>query len=678
MRKWKSSEEDRFTGEGSSRARGAELTFHNGLPRGAGQEFNLPVDQDASCNKDASSAAMAGTPTMQPIEDVFYEGATAASPHLMPEMLMQYSENSISDEATLQRVHAHLAHCAACQGFLDCMALPDLSDDRLRQDIRADLEQEHQEGVVLLQAETSASPLVPAWDVLRSDLQPILHHIESLGTLDTIQVAWAPDQSLSAAHPRHMLKEIHQQPDVLRGLVALFTNQGHSKVRMGDLGVSNKALRDTPRILIQACGSSLHAGLFGRLLIEHLAGIPVDVAVASEFSYHTKATLPPGTLVLAISQSGENADTVAGARAAREQGLKVIAIVNEPDSTLARESDGFVLVGAGPELGITSTKAYTAQLGVLHLLGLHLAALRGQITPTNVALRLSRLCTAADLLARYLEDDALIQQIAGDMATDSGAIFLGSVLGYPSAREGALKFVEVAAVHAEGQPAGELQMNLLDKQRIPVIAIATSRTTNTETYARVLRDVRMLRDRQIKVIAIADRDDREIYRLTEHVIPVPTVAPLTATFAPLITAVPLQLLAYYLGLQRGCIIDQPLWILQDMVRRQLISDAPVYQRTPQSQTTCERVLAEGSLLVQHRSPSRRLRRIQVTLSRKEFDRCPDGWRVLLRLDKGERIEVPLTDAPAETWMATVKKLDSVHSDASSDVPVELLLQSCGR
>jgi glucosamine--fructose-6-phosphate aminotransferase (isomerizing) len=373
-----------------------------------------------------------------------------------------------------------------------------------------------------------------------------------------VKIDWTPEEAEKGGYPHYMLKEIHEQPDVMNRLLARYTNPERTRVLLDGINISDEELRGIKRIFIQACGTSWHSGLIAKLFLERLPQIAVDVDTSSEFRYRnvgpasSGAILSPDTLVIAISQSGETADTLAGLREAKSRGLKVLSIVNVPGSTIARESDGVIYTNAGPEIGVASTKAYTAQLGALYLLSLHLGEIHGAVDDERMERRLSKLSDVANLMARILEDDSHIKNIAQEVARSDNAMFIGRGFGYPSALEGALKLKEISYIHAEGYPAGELKhgpIALID-EKMPVIAIATE----SFVYEKIISNIQEVRARKGKIIAVAGEEDKEIEKYSDSVIRVPE---LTESFTPFVVAIPLQLLSYHVANARGCDVDQP-------------------------------------------------------------------------------------------------------------------------
>lgn len=366
-----------------------------------------------------------------------------------------------------------------------------------------------------------------------------------------VKIEWSAEQAEKGGYPHYMLKEIHEQPDVMTRLISRYTNPDRTHIELDQIGLTDHELLRIRRIFIQACGTSWHAGLIGKQLLERLPMIAVDIDTSSEFRYRN-AILAPDTLVIGISQSGETADTLAGLREARSRGLKVISIVNVPGSTIARESDGVIYINAGPEVGVASTKAYTAQIGALYLLSLYLGELHRLIDSDRMKRRLTKLGEVSNLMAKILLDDSSVRNVAEFMHTADNAMFIGRGFGYPSALEGALKLKEISYIHAEGYPAGELKhgpIALVDA-RMPVVAIANSGLV----YEKMLSNIQEVRARKGKIVAIAGDTNTDIRQHADYVIPIPE---LTESFAPFLTAIPLQLLAYYIANLRGCDVDQP-------------------------------------------------------------------------------------------------------------------------
>ena len=347
-----------------------------------------------------------------------------------------------------------------------------------------------------------------------------------------------------------MLKEIFEQPavmhDVMRGRVRLAEGQ----ICLGGIEDYLDRLKHAKRIVICACGTSWHAALIGEYLIEEFARIPVEVDYASEFRYRNPI-VGVDDVVVVISQSGETADTLAALRTAKEKGALVMGICNVVGSTIARETLCGMYTHAGPEVGVASTKAFTAQVTMLYMLALALSKGR-TLSHDEIALNLKELSHIPEKATRILELDDQIRDIAERFKDSLNALYLGRGYNFPVALEGALKLKEISYIHAEGYPAAEMKhgpIALIDKD-MPVIFIAT----RDSTYAKILSNIEEVRSRKGRVIAIANEGDQEISRLAEHVIYIPqSSGPIT----PLLTVIPLQLLAYHIATLRGCNVDRP-------------------------------------------------------------------------------------------------------------------------
>lgn len=378
-----------------------------------------------------------------------------------------------------------------------------------------------------------------------------------------VQIEKNSEVAKKDGYAHFMLKEIHEQPRVIERLLSRYVVFNHDQadqpqMQLDSLGLSDTQLRGIRRIFIQACGTSWHAGLVGKLLLERLPMIAVDVDTSSEFRYRNVggpgagAILSPDTLVIAISQSGETADTLAGIREARQRGLNVLSVVNVPGSTIARESDGVVYTNAGPEIGVASTKAYIAQLGALYLLSLKLAQVHGLVDGARLKRRLNKLQNLIPMMEEILQDDADVRAAAEVVAAHENAMFMGRGYCYPAALEGALKLKEISYIHAEGFAAGELKhgpLALVD-ENMPVIAIAPQ----SYVYEKMLGNIAEVRARRGRVIAIAGEEDQIIADHADKVIRIPE---LTESFSPFLVALPLQLLAYHVAVLRGCDVDRP-------------------------------------------------------------------------------------------------------------------------
>ncbi len=349
--------------------------------------------------------------------------------------------------------------------------------------------------------------------------------------------------------PHFMLKEIHEQPKVLSHMLSARIRHDH--VHLEGLGLDDSKLGKIQNIIILACGTAYHAGLVGKYIIEQLAHVPVWVDLSSEFRYRMPL-VGRNTLVIAISQSGETADTLAAVHEAKTRGAKIVSICNVVGSSLARESDGILYTHAGPEIGVASTKAYTAQLGMLYLLSLKLGAVKKKL-PADTAKALTQaLRHIPNLMTHILKTKEKIAKVARDNSHFGCFLFLGRNVNFPSALEGALKLKEISYIPAEGYAAGEMKhgpIALIDEYRA-VVCIAP----HAETYEKMISNMQEIKSRKGKIIAIATEGDTDIQNHSNDVITIPATNKL---LTPLLAALPLQLLAYYIAVARGCDVDQP-------------------------------------------------------------------------------------------------------------------------
>ena len=353
-----------------------------------------------------------------------------------------------------------------------------------------------------------------------------------------------------AGFPHFMLKEIFEQPQAVRDAMRGRVLPEKGTAKLGGLNMSESELRAIDRIIITACGTSWHAGMIGEYMLEDRARIPVEVEYASEFRYRNPV-IRPGTAVMVISQSGETADTLAAMREARSKGARALGICNVVRSTIARESDGGVYVHAGPEIGVASTKAFSSQVTVLAILTLCLGRLRTMSRDEGIEMA-NGLLAIPDKIARILDKNEEIIKIAGQYYEHNNFLYLGRGVNFPVALEGALKLKEISYIHAEGYPAAEMKhgpIALIDES-MPVVFICTK----DSAYEKILSNMAEVRARRGKIIAVATEGDEEIRSHADHVIHVPA----TLEFlTPLLTVVPLQLLAYHMAVMRGCDVDQP-------------------------------------------------------------------------------------------------------------------------
>ena len=361
------------------------------------------------------------------------------------------------------------------------------------------------------------------------------------------QIEWDMEQAERLGYKHFMLKEIFEQPEAVKKCL-----QGRitaNKVLLPELDSFNTQLQNISRIIIVACGTSWHAGLVAEYMMEELCSIPVEVEYASEFRYRD-APIDSSCLVIAVSQSGETADTIAALRKAREQNAFVISICNVMGSTIARESNAIIYTRAGPEIGVASTKAFTTQLAVLTLLALHLASFKEK--PAKLDEIIPALLQIPEKMQQTLEGSAAVLEIANKYWEKPNALYLGRGLQYPIALEGALKLKEISYLHAEGMSAAEMKhgpIALIDSN-MPVVFIAVK----DKTYSKLLANIEEVKARGGVTIAIASSTDRAIKSTVDDVLFVPETFEL---LQPLLTVLPLQLLAYYIADRRGCDIDKP-------------------------------------------------------------------------------------------------------------------------
>ena len=347
-----------------------------------------------------------------------------------------------------------------------------------------------------------------------------------------------------------MQKEIFEQPDslcdTLRGRLQVAEGDAH----LGGLRLTDAEVQRLDRVLILGCGTSWHSGLVGRHYVESLAGLPVDVEYASEFRYHRALPLK-NTLAVAVSQSGETADTLEAMKVARERGARVVGVVNAVGSTIARESQGGIYLHAGPEIGVASTKAFTSQLAALLMLALHLGRRRG-LTAEQGREVVAALGQIPSLIRRCLCLDDEMARLALLFAEADNALYLGRGVSFPVALEGALKLKEVSYAHAEGYPAAELKhgpIALID-DAMPVVVVAPS----DRIFSKVVSNVQEVRARGGRILVVTTEGNRDLARVADHEVVVPETHEL---LTPLLTVVPLQLLAYHIAVLRGCDVDRP-------------------------------------------------------------------------------------------------------------------------
>ena len=415
----------------------------------------------------------------------------------------------------------------------------------------------HTQKVVYLDDNDIVEIKEDGYNLLNTHSQPVQHEVQD--------VEFDADAIAKGGFAHFMLKEIFEQPEVLRNTMRGRLLYAEGNAKLAGLDTNIKELRNINRIIITACGTSYYAGMVGEYMIEDLAGVPVEVEYASEFRYRNPI-IKPGTLVLAISQSGETADTLAALKEAQQKGATALAICNGVGSTIARTSDGGVYLHAGPEIGVASTKAFTSQVTVLAMIALWLGRQRRLSfeAGADIAGRQRRLSFEAgsDIVKAMQELPELVEQtlklsdqiagIANKYVKANNFLYLGRHFNYPVAMEGALKLKEISYIHAEGYPAAEMKhgpIALID-ENMPVVVIAPK----DALFDKVISNVREIKARGGKVIAISTADCHPLDEIADHLITVPKTIPM---LMPIVTCVPLQLLAYHIAVLRGNDVDQP-------------------------------------------------------------------------------------------------------------------------
>lgn len=400
----------------------------------------------------------------------------------------------------------------------------------------------HTQKVVYLDDNDIVEIKEDGYNLLNTNSQPVQHEVQD--------VEFDADAIAKGGFAHFMLKEIFEQPEVLRNTMRGRLLQAEGNAKLAGLDTNIKELRNINRIIITACGTSYYAGMVGEYMIEDLAGVPVEVEYASEFRYRNPI-IKPGTLVLAISQSGETADTLAALKEAQQKGATALAICNGVGSTIARTSDGGVYLHAGPEIGVASTKAFTSQVTVLAMIALLLGRQR-RLSFESGADIVKAMQELPELVDQTLKLSDQIAGIANKYVKANNFLYLGRHFNYPVAMEGALKLKEISYIHAEGYPAAEMKhgpIALID-ENMPVVVIAPK----DALFDKVISNVREIKARGGKVIAISTADCHPLDEIADHLITVPKTIPM---LMPIVTCVPLQLLAYHIAVLRGNDVDQP-------------------------------------------------------------------------------------------------------------------------
>lgn len=371
--------------------------------------------------------------------------------------------------------------------------------------------------------------------------------------LEVKHVDWDDAAAEKEGYPHFMLKEIFQQPEVIRNTLRGRVHEGSDEVQLADMKLELQELKDCKKITIVSCGTAWHAGLVGKYLIEKFAQVPVEVDIASEYRYRDPIVYP-NTIVIPVTQSGETADTLEAIRIAKRKGAKVVSIVNVVGSSIARESHGVIYTQAGPEIGVASTKAYTSQITAFALFTIYLAEIRGALSKEEARKMIAHLREIPDKIQWILDNHDTVKNCAKDpkYRDAQSALFLGRSYNFPSALEGALKLKEISYIHAEGYGAGEMKHGpiALVTNELPVVCVAPQ----SAVYDKMVSNIQEIRARDGVVLSVATTGDEDIKKHSADAIYVPDCY---EPFSPIVVAVPLQLLAYYIAVNRGCDVDQP-------------------------------------------------------------------------------------------------------------------------
>jgi glucosamine--fructose-6-phosphate aminotransferase (isomerizing) len=365
------------------------------------------------------------------------------------------------------------------------------------------------------------------------------------------EVKWEAEQAEKGGYDHFMLKEIHEQPKALRDTLSGRIAPDNSRVILDELKITPEEIRGIKKIFITACGTAYHAGFVGKYVIEKLVRLPVEVDIASEFRYR-QPIIEPGTLVIIISQSGETADTLAALREAKRQGAHVIAVTNVVGSSVSREADDVIYTWAGPEIAVASTKAYTTQLASMYLVALHLATVRGTIAPgelSEILMEMKQLESKAQLL---VDNSIEIREFAEEISSSRSLFYIGRGFDYAVAMEGSLKLKEISYIHAEAYAAGELKHGTLAliEENVPVVALCTQK----DLYDKTASNIQEVNARGASVLTLAMEGFNAVEKVSDKTIYIPETHPI---LAPILTVIPLQLLAYHTAVARGCDVDKP-------------------------------------------------------------------------------------------------------------------------
>lgn len=371
-------------------------------------------------------------------------------------------------------------------------------------------------------------------------------------------IHWDPIMAEKGGYKHFMQKEIYEQPRSTRDTMLGRLGAESGRAFLDEVQISAEQMRQFRQIRIVACGTSWHAALAGKFMIEKLARIPVEVDYGSEFRYRDPI-VPPDTLTIVISQSGETADTLAAQREAKQKGAQTLAICNVVGSMITREANGSLMTHAGPEIGVASTKAFTSQLTALFVLALYLGQERGTLTPDQVREQIEEAIRIPGKMEQVLSSEVLYQNLARSLHKAKDFLYLGRGIHFPIALEGALKLKEISYIHAEGYPAGEMKHgpNALIDENLPVVVLAAYDPEDPEgrvRYEKTVSNIQEVKARSGIVVAICNEGDQEIAEMADYVIPIPKTSEL---LLPLLEIIPMQLLAYHIAVRLGCDVDQP-------------------------------------------------------------------------------------------------------------------------
>ncbi len=372
------------------------------------------------------------------------------------------------------------------------------------------------------------------------------------------RITWDPIMAEKGGFKHFMLKEIYEQPRAVRDTSQGRISLDNGKVYLDPMDISDDDLRAVTSVKIAACGTSWHAGLAGKYMIEALARVPVEVDYASEFRYR-EPVLSETDLIIVISQSGETADTIAAMREAKQAGCKILAICNVQGSMITREADGTILTHAGPEIGVASTKAFTAQMVALYLFAMYFGEVRGRIDETRAKKLAQDLAELPLKIEQLLNDADSIEELSKEFFRVQDFLYLGRGINFPVALEGALKLKEISYIHAEGYPAGEMKHgpNALIDEKLPVVVVNTREAGNAASelrYEKTHSNIVEVKSRDGIIISVLTEGDTMSSKVSNHVIEIPETSDL---LGPILSIVPLQLLSYHIAVRRGCDVDQP-------------------------------------------------------------------------------------------------------------------------